>query len=103
MLANFLVEYCSPTLAGIKTANLFNCQYGSHSRAELAFIIALWNRRLNSKGVSLKVLRFSRGNALNLMCIVKSSLKRISKKMVSLNFFSLVDMILLIFKLVSKD
>lgn len=50
MLANFLVEYCSPTLAGIKTANLFNCQYGSHSRAELAFIIALWNRRLNSKG-----------------------------------------------------
>ena len=64
MLANFLVEYCSPTLAGIKTANLFNCQYGSHSRAELAFIIALWNRRLNSKGVSLKVLRFSKGNAL---------------------------------------
>ena len=64
MLANLLVEYCSPTLAGIKTANLFNCQYGSHSRAELAFIIALWNRRLNSKGVSLKVLRFSRGNAL---------------------------------------
>ena len=100
MLANLLVEYCSPTLAGIKTANLFNCQYGSHSRAELAFIIALWNRRLNSKGVSLKVLRFSRGNAL--IYVYRESLKRISKKMVSLNFFSLTDMILLIFKLVSK-
>lgn len=64
MLANLLVEYCSPTLAGIKNANLFNCPYGSHSRAELAFILALWNRRLNSKGVSLKILRFSKENAL---------------------------------------
>ena len=64
MLANLLVKYCSPTLAGIKTANLFNCSFGSHSRAELAFILALWNKRLNSKGVSLKALRISNGNAL---------------------------------------
>lgn len=102
MLANFLVEYCSPTLAGIKTANLFNCQYGSHSRAELAFIIALWNRRLNSKGVSLKVLRFSKGNAL-IYVYREKQLKEDFKKMVSLNFFSLMDMILLIFRAVSKD
>lgn len=64
MLADLLVEYCSPTLAGIKTANLFNFSYGSHSHAEMALILALWNRRLNSKGVSLKALRISKENAL---------------------------------------
>lgn len=64
MLANLLVEYCSPTLAGIKTASLFNCSYGTHSRTELAFILALWNSRLNSKGISLKALRVSNGTAL---------------------------------------
>lgn len=64
MLANLFVEYCSPTLAGIKSASLFNCYYGTHSRAELAFILALWNNRLNSKGISLKALKISNGTAL---------------------------------------
>ena len=29
MLERYLVEYCSPTLASIKTANLFNVPYAS--------------------------------------------------------------------------
>lgn len=80
MLANLLVEHCSPTLAGIKTANLFNYSYGSHSRAELAFILALWNKRLNYKGVSLKILKISNGNALLYVYREKKLKEDFSKK-----------------------
>lgn len=64
MLADMLVEYCSPTLAGIKTANLFNCSYAPHTKEELSFVLSLWNRRLGSKGVSIRALRVSDSTAL---------------------------------------
>lgn len=83
MIANLLVEYCSPTLAGIKTASLFNCSYDTHSYRELTFIISLWNKRLNSKGISLKALKVSNGTALLYVYREKQLIKDFSKNGVS--------------------
>lgn len=52
MLDQFLIGHCSPTLAGLKTANLF--QYPMDSTCDAQ--IAIWNRLLNPRGVSLAVL-----------------------------------------------
>ncbi len=55
MLEHYLVEHCSPTLASIKTANLFTfiCQ----SDEELNRYVTDWNQKFHSKGVSIAVLR----------------------------------------------
>lgn len=37
----YLVDYCSPTLASVKTANLFNWFYESHT--ELWEQLSYWN------------------------------------------------------------
>ena len=50
MLEEYLIEYCSPTLASLKPANLFNYQFAS--REELDGQLAEWNRKLGDKGVS---------------------------------------------------
>jgi hypothetical protein len=42
MLEDYLIEYCSPTLASLKPANLFNNQFTSHE--ELDGQLAEWNR-----------------------------------------------------------
>lgn len=62
MSESLLVTHCSPTLAGMKTGNLFNCRYGS--RLELRKFVAKWNRTLNTKGVYIKVMRVNNGMAL---------------------------------------
>ena len=47
MLENRLIEYCAPTLAGIKSANLFNYQFLSKMNVikELEEV----NRKLNER------------------------------------------------------
>jgi len=62
MSENLLVTYCSPTLAGMKTGNLFNCE--CHCGSTLQDVIAEWNEMLNPKGVYIKVMRFEKGQAL---------------------------------------
>lgn len=62
MSESLLVTHCSPTLAGMKTGNLFNCK--CNSGAELAKFLAKWNRTLNPKGVYLKAMRLNNGMAL---------------------------------------
>lgn len=62
MLEEYLIECCSPTLASIKTANLFNFPFTSEN--ELHRQIGCWNERLGSKGVSLMILRQSEHTAL---------------------------------------
>lgn len=62
MLEEYLIECCSPTLASIKTANLFN--YPFSSETELYRQLALWNDTLGSKGVSITVLRQCEHTAL---------------------------------------
>lgn len=62
MLAELLVRCCSPTLAGIKVANLFTCnfKYSENLIAE----IANFNEELNPKGTYLQVLKTTEEYAL---------------------------------------
>ncbi len=62
MLEEYLIECCSPTLASIKTANLFN--YPFSSETELYSQLARWNGILGGKGVSITVLRQREHTAL---------------------------------------
>ena len=34
MLEKYLIDHCSPTLASLKTANMFSCPYGSGESGE---------------------------------------------------------------------
>ena len=62
MSEELLVRQCAPTLAGIKTGNLFSCKY---TRKEaLTGQIRSLNRRLAPKGLCLLPLRFCEGRAL---------------------------------------
>lgn len=54
MIETELVGQCAPTLAGLKTANLFSCRFEDESR--LDFEIRRINRELNAKGVFAEIL-----------------------------------------------
>ena len=62
MSENLLVMYCAPTLAGIKTANLFSCECADccHARS----VVDSWNSILNHKGVYAKIMRYRNGRVL---------------------------------------
>lgn len=62
MSEEYLVRHCSPTLAGLKTANLFTCP--CPNREEMLAAVRDLNKRLRCRGVRLVVLRFSEKNAL---------------------------------------
>ena len=56
-----IIEYCSPTLAGIKTGNMFTVQLELNRISdELAAI----NRRIIGYGLRLVLLRYHEGRAL---------------------------------------
>lgn len=57
-----LIEHCAPTLARIKTANLFSCSCGD-ARTLLCFLI-LWNKNLNSKDVYVRLMKKQGDRAL---------------------------------------
>jgi len=57
-----LVAHCAPTLASLKTANLFSYQYASDKK--LFEAVNFWNRCMEEKGISLAVLRKNKGKAL---------------------------------------
>lgn len=77
MLERYLVEHCAPTLASIKTANLFTYAYSSEE--EVQEQIALWNASMNDKGIFVMELRRSEKAALIYVCR-KSFLERDLKK-----------------------
>ena len=62
MSEELIVRHCSPTLAGLKTASLFTCSYGSVE--ELRAGVRQLNRRLSSKGLRIIPLRHGAGRAL---------------------------------------
>ena len=62
MLERYLVEHCSPTLASIKTANLFNMPYASWK--ELDGQLKSLKQQFAEKGISLSVVRKREGTAL---------------------------------------
>lgn len=48
-LDKYLVQHCAPTLASIKTANLFSCAYESDSNLE--YSVGVWKEVFKNKGV----------------------------------------------------
>lgn len=57
MLENKLIEHCSPALAGLKTANMFNYRFTSIDM--LSREIEDANEKLNEKGVYVDILRIN--------------------------------------------
>lgn len=49
-----MIEYCAPTLAGLKTGNLFSYYFSSAEEAEKDFFEV--NEKLNAKGVFVEAL-----------------------------------------------
>lgn len=62
MSAEQLVRHCSPTLAGMKTGNIFTCFFMSED--EMKESVRRWNRTLGKKGLRILPLRFVEGRAL---------------------------------------
>lgn len=62
MSDNYLVCHCSPTLAGLKTGNIFTYRFSSLT--ELKDSIIKLNRRLSSKGIRVVPLRIRESTAL---------------------------------------
>ncbi|MBQ3970355.1 MAG: DUF3793 family protein [Clostridia bacterium] len=57
-----LVEHCSPTLASIKTGNLFSISYDNLS--QLNEVVGIWNEFFQSKGVTVCILKKGGGRAM---------------------------------------
>lgn len=62
MSEEILIRHCSPTLAGIKTGNLFSVRFGSAN--ELKLCVRDWNKALSKKGLRIMPMRFENGRAL---------------------------------------
>ncbi len=62
MSEEYLIRHCAPTLAGIKTGNLFTCPY--QDRQEVIVSLRAINRKLRLKGLRAVPLRFSQSRAL---------------------------------------
>lgn len=65
-LEAMMVECCAPTLAGMKPANLFRCE----ETPELFSTMFAWNRKFQSKGLQIRVLKRCRttGSCLIYVC-----------------------------------
>ena len=57
-----VIRHCSPTLAGLKTGNLFTFRYPD--RESMYDAVRTWNRKLRDKGIRVIPLRYSDGAAL---------------------------------------
>ena len=62
MSEDLIIKHCSPTLAGLKTANLFTCVYTVKQDVER--YVRSFNRRFNCKGLKMLPLEFGKSRAL---------------------------------------
>ena len=62
MLELYLIQHCAPTLAGVKSANLFTCPV--QDAKMLQKMIDSHNQLLNPKGVHITLLRVRKSAAL---------------------------------------
>lgn len=62
MPEELVIRHCSPTLAGLKTANMFTCRFSSAQ--EMNREIRLLNKRLVGKGLRVLPLRYHEGVGL---------------------------------------
>ena len=65
-MEDYLIEFCSPTLASLKVGSLFNYAYAS--RQELTEQLERLNELLAEKGLFLRVLRVHKDRALIYLC-----------------------------------
>lgn len=54
-IEQYVIEYCAPTLASLKTGNLFSLP--SVSQEDLKSFILTWNEKLREKGVKVVILK----------------------------------------------
>lgn len=62
MSDDIIIKHCSPTLAGIKSGNIFTCEYTS--KEEILSDIRRLNRLLVPKGLRVVPLRYSESRVL---------------------------------------
>ena len=62
MSEELIIRHCSPTLAGLKTGNIFCCEYRSDEQLRKG--IRRLNRRLTAKGLRIIPLRIREGHAM---------------------------------------
>ena len=62
MSNEMLIRCCAPTMASLKTGNMFNCPFGS--REEMTAELRRLNQILGHKGLCVLPLRWSDGHAL---------------------------------------
>lgn len=62
MSEDYIIRHGAPTLAGIKTGNIFPCPY--ESKAALIRAVRQMNKRLRPKGLRILPLRYTDGKAL---------------------------------------
>lgn len=62
MSEDMLVQHCSPTLAGIKTGNMFSCEFAND--VEMRNCVCRWNHIFVKKGLRVLPLRFRDNRAL---------------------------------------
>lgn len=61
-MEDYLIKYCSPTLANLKAGNLF--AYPCQSPDEVLFSVMMINRELNDKGVFVDALKHGQRSSL---------------------------------------
>lgn len=61
-MENWIVQHCAPTLAGLKTANMFSYKFSSME--ELQGEVLESNQILNEKGVYVEILKIGLSKAL---------------------------------------
>lgn len=62
MLERHFVDYCAPTLAGLKDGSLFSCDAEEQNR--LLDALRHWNRMLIPRGIRIVPLRWAHGRCL---------------------------------------
>lgn len=65
MMEELIVRHCSPTMAGLKTGNLFNCQ--TEDPEALAAGIRQMNRKFVPRGIRLIPVKYREGKAMMYM------------------------------------
>ena len=68
-LEQCLIMHCAPTLASLKTANLFTCKYTCIQSLETS--IMYWETEMKEKGLSLFILQKQENRALIYVCRMK--------------------------------
>ncbi len=54
-LEHYLIHHCSPTLASLKTANLFSCTF--ENAEDVTRRVDYWDRQMKAKGIRLEILQ----------------------------------------------